>query len=111
MSLLLQHLKDDQRPLVQQEALHGLQLLAAECAHLWPAGAVDEVVQIADNSSSQAVLSRCLGVLQVLAKSSAACHSHLCHGKTSVYPALTPDLLYSLLCSLMFKIQCYTFFL
>lgn len=80
VSLLLQHLKDDERPVVQQEALHGLRRLAAECAHLWPAGTVDEVVQTADNSSSQAVLSRCLGVLQVLAKSSAACHSHLCHG-------------------------------
>ncbi|KAJ1532049.1 hypothetical protein ONE63_000680 [Megalurothrips usitatus] len=79
VSLLLQHLKDDQRPVVQQEALHGLRLLAAECAHLWPAGTVEEVVHIADNSSSQAVLSRCLDVLQVLAKSSAACHSHLCH--------------------------------
>ncbi|KAK3926066.1 Integrator complex subunit 7 [Frankliniella fusca] len=79
VSLLLQHLKSDQRPVVRQEALHGLRLLAAECAHLWPSGTVEEVVQIADNSSSQAVLSRCLDVLQVLAKSSAACHSHLCH--------------------------------
>ena len=79
VSLLLQHLKDDQRPVVQQEALHGLHSLAADCAHLWPAGAVDEVVRIADDSPSEAVLSRCLGVLQVLAKSSAACHSHLCH--------------------------------
>lgn len=79
VSLLLQHLKDDERPVVQQEALHGLRLLAAECAHLWPAGTTDEVVRLADNSSSQAVLSRCLDVLQVLAKSAAACHSHLCH--------------------------------
>lgn len=81
---MLQHLKDDQRPVVQQEALHGLRLLAAECAHLWPAGTTDEVVRLADNSSSQAVLSRCLDVLQVLAKSAAACHSHLCHGKATI---------------------------
>lgn len=66
---------------MQEEALNGLRLLAARCAHLWPSGTVEEVVSIAEKSSSDAVISRCLDVLQVLASSSAACHSHLCHGR------------------------------
>ena len=67
----------DERPAVQHEALSSLRSLAAKGAHLWPAGAVEELVYKADSSTNQAILSRCLDVLQVLAKSAAACHTQL----------------------------------
>lgn len=77
MSLLLQYLRTDARWAVKVQALQGLHLLAGQGAHLWPPGAVEAIVDVALNTPYQKVLSWSLDVLQVLAKSTATCHSQL----------------------------------
>jgi len=81
VSLLLQYLRTDARWAVKVRALQGLHLLAGQGAHLWPPGAVEAIVDVALNTSYQKVLSWSLDVLQVLAKSTATCHSQLHPGK------------------------------
>jgi hypothetical protein len=67
---------------VKVQVLHGLHLLAGQGAHLWPPGAVEAIVDVALNTPYQKVLSWSLDVLQVLAKSTATCHSQLHPGKS-----------------------------
>jgi hypothetical protein len=66
---------------VKAQVLHGLHLLAGQGAHLWPPGSVEAIVDVALNTPYQKVLSWSLDVLQVLAKSTATCHSQLHPGK------------------------------
>jgi hypothetical protein len=66
---------------VKAQVLHGLHLLAGQGAHLWPPGSVEAIVDVALNTPYQRVLSWSLDVLQVLAKSTATCHSQLHPGK------------------------------
>ncbi|XP_069697826.1 integrator complex subunit 7 [Periplaneta americana] len=77
VSLLLHYLRTDPRWAVKAQVLQGLHLLAGQGAHLWPPGAVEAIVDVALNTPYQKVLSWSLDVLQVLAKSTATCHSQL----------------------------------
>jgi hypothetical protein len=81
VSLLLHYLRTDPRWAVKAQVLQGLHLLAGQGAHLWPPGAVEAIVDVALNTPYQKVLSWSLDVLQVLAKSTATCHSQLHPGK------------------------------
>ena len=74
---------------MKAQVLQGLHLLAGQGAHLWPPGSVEAIVDVALNTPYQKVLSWSLNVLQVLAKSTATCHSQLHPGKY-ISPTLIP---------------------
>ncbi|XP_063222620.1 integrator complex subunit 7 [Bacillus rossius redtenbacheri] len=77
VSLLLHFLRKDPQWEVKMQVLKNLHHLAVQGPHLWPTGAVEDIVNVALNTHHQKILSLSLDVLLALAKSSATCHSQL----------------------------------
>ncbi|GLV38008.1 deflated [Carabus blaptoides fortunei] len=75
VALLLKYLRCDPRWEVKAQTLKSLHQLASQGGHLWPAGAVEAIVDVASNTETQKVLSLSLGVIQVLTESPVTCHS------------------------------------
>lgn len=74
VALLIHFLRTDPRWSVKAQSLTNLKQLAREGAHLWPAGAVDDIVNVALSSDIEAVQSLALGVIHVLVQSPITCH-------------------------------------
>lgn len=74
VTLLLQYLRTDPRWEVKAQALKNLHQLASQGGHLWLAGAVEAIVDVASNTKTQKVLSLSLCVIQVLTESPVTCH-------------------------------------
>ncbi|XP_050514546.1 integrator complex subunit 7 isoform X1 [Diabrotica virgifera virgifera] len=80
VNLLLNYLKNDPRWEIKLKALEHLYELAKPGAHLWPPGAVEEIINYALNSNKKKILSPSLRVLQVLVESPRMCHEHRSSG-------------------------------
>lgn len=63
MSLLLKYLRNDPRWEVKSKCLQYLYKLAKPGAHLWPVGAVDDIIDFALDSVQPRVLTLSLGIL------------------------------------------------
>ncbi|XP_074098202.1 integrator complex subunit 7 [Cotesia typhae] len=78
VALLLKYLRDDPRLSVKRHALRLLLDLAKRGAHLWPRGALDNLVDSTtrlpqDNSESTDLLLRTLDVIEVLSRNAVTC--------------------------------------
>ncbi|KAF5295112.1 hypothetical protein FQA39_LY13263 [Lamprigera yunnana] len=76
VSLLLKYLQSDPRWEVKSKSLQYLHQLAKPGAHLWPPGAIDNIVDMAIQTQAPKVLSLALNVIEVLAESPNVCHEH-----------------------------------
>ncbi|KAK4882914.1 hypothetical protein RN001_006233 [Aquatica leii] len=76
VSLLLKYLQSDPRWEVKSKSLQYLYQLAKPGAHLWPPGAIDNIVDMAMQTQAPKVLSLALDVIGVLAESPNVCHEH-----------------------------------
>ncbi|XP_060527172.1 integrator complex subunit 7 isoform X1 [Cylas formicarius] len=76
VTLLLKYLKNDPRWEVKLKALEHLYELARPGAHLWPPGAVDEIIEYASSTEQNRILMPALYVLQVLVESPKVCYHH-----------------------------------
>lgn len=74
VQLLITYLRNDPRWEVKAQALKNLHQLASQGGHLWLAGAVEAIVDVASNTETQKVLSLSLCVIQVLTESPVTCH-------------------------------------
>ncbi|KAK5650389.1 hypothetical protein RI129_001418 [Pyrocoelia pectoralis] len=79
VSLLLKYLQSDPRWEVKSKSLQYLHQLAKPGAHLWPPGAIDNIVDMAMQTQAPKVLSLTLDVIGVLAESPNICHEHSSH--------------------------------
>ncbi|KAB0802821.1 hypothetical protein PPYR_05007 [Photinus pyralis] len=79
VSLLLKYLQSDPRWQVKSKSLQYLYQLAKPGAHLWPIGAIDNIVDMAMQTRAPKVLSLTLDVIGVLAESPNICHEHSSH--------------------------------
>ncbi|XP_018575936.1 integrator complex subunit 7 [Anoplophora glabripennis] len=80
VNLLLSYLKNDPRWEVKLKALEHLYELAKPGAHLWPSGAIDDIVDFVLNTKQTKILTPALGVIQVLVESPRMCHEHRAAG-------------------------------
>lgn len=80
VNLLLNYLKCDPRWEIKLKALQHLYELAKPGAHLWPPGAIDEIINFALNTEQKKILSPSLRVLQVLVESPRMCYEHRSSG-------------------------------
>ncbi|XP_057654555.1 integrator complex subunit 7 [Diorhabda carinulata] len=80
VNLLLNYLKSDPRWEIKLRALQHLYELAKPGAHLWPPGAIDEIINFALNTDQKKILSPSLRVLQVLVESPKMCYEHRSSG-------------------------------
>ncbi|KAK9871145.1 hypothetical protein WA026_011427 [Henosepilachna vigintioctopunctata] len=76
INLLIRYLKTDPRWDIKSKCLLHLFELAKPGAHLWPPGALDEIIDIALNTHKTKILTLALRVIQVLAESPRMCHDH-----------------------------------
>ncbi|KAJ8921543.1 hypothetical protein NQ315_003163 [Exocentrus adspersus] len=76
VNLLLSYLKNDPRWEVKLKALEHLYELAKPGAHLWPLGAIDDIVDFVKGTKQTRILTQALGVIQVLVESPRMCHEH-----------------------------------
>ncbi|XP_049812143.1 LOW QUALITY PROTEIN: integrator complex subunit 7 [Schistocerca nitens] len=77
VTLLLEYLREDPRWAVKAQVVRDLRALAQVGAHLWPAGAVEALLEVADTTPYELLLSRILDILLVLAQSAATCQAQL----------------------------------
>ncbi|XP_034171663.2 integrator complex subunit 7 [Osmia lignaria lignaria] len=79
--LLLRYLQDDPRLTIKRHALHLLHSLARRGAHLWPQGALDNLIEstttlLQDGAGNKDLLIRTLDVIEVLSQSAVTCDAN-----------------------------------
>ncbi|XP_051162958.1 integrator complex subunit 7 [Leptopilina boulardi] len=81
VALLLQYLHDDPRVSIKRHALHQLHSLAQKGAHLWPQGALTNLVDsttilLQEGTANSDLLVRTLDVIEVLSQSAITCDAN-----------------------------------
>ncbi|XP_044761796.1 integrator complex subunit 7 [Coccinella septempunctata] len=76
IELLIKYLRNDPRWEIKSKCLHYLYQLAKPGSHLWPPGAINEIIDIAETTSKMKILTLTLRVIQVLTESPRMCHDH-----------------------------------
>ncbi|XP_012220081.1 integrator complex subunit 7 [Linepithema humile] len=82
VALLLRYLQDDPRLSVKRHALHLLHSLARRGAHLWPQGALNNLIEstttlLQDGAGNTDLLIRTLDVIEVLSQSAVTCDANM----------------------------------
>ncbi|XP_045470369.1 integrator complex subunit 7 [Harmonia axyridis] len=75
--LLIHYLKIHPSWEIQSKCLHYLYQLAKPGSHLWPPGAINDIIDLAENTSKMKFLTLTLRVIQVLTESPRMCHDHI----------------------------------
>ncbi|XP_014602244.1 PREDICTED: integrator complex subunit 7 isoform X2 [Polistes canadensis] len=83
--LLLRYLHDDPRLSIKRHALHLLHTLARHGAHLWPQGALNNLIEsttklLQDGTGNTDLLVRTLDVIEVLSQSAITCDANIEEG-------------------------------
>ncbi|XP_043498636.1 integrator complex subunit 7 isoform X2 [Polistes fuscatus] len=83
--LLLRYLHDDPRLSIKRHALHLLHSLARRGAHLWPQGALNNLIEsttklLQDGTGNTDLLVRTLDVIEVLSQSAITCDANMDEG-------------------------------
>ncbi|KAG7198235.1 hypothetical protein KM043_005639 [Ampulex compressa] len=83
--LLLRYLQDDPRLSIKRHALHLLHSLARRGAHLWPQGALNNLIEstttlLQDGAGNPGLLIRTLDVIEVLSQSAVTCDANMEEG-------------------------------
>ncbi|KAK2582610.1 hypothetical protein KPH14_004897 [Odynerus spinipes] len=83
--LLLRYLQDDPRLSIKRHALHLLHTLARRGAHLWPQGALNNLIEsttklLQDGTGNTDLLIRTLDVIEVLSQSAITCDANMDEG-------------------------------
>ncbi|KAF3428119.1 hypothetical protein E2986_06240 [Frieseomelitta varia] len=81
VALLLRYLQDDPRLTIKRHALHLLHSLARRGAHLWPQGALNNLIEstttlLQDGAGNKDLLIRTLDVIEVLSQSAVTCDAN-----------------------------------
>ncbi|XP_076237410.1 integrator complex subunit 7 [Calliopsis andreniformis] len=81
VALLLRYLQDDPRLSIKRHALHLLHNLARKGAHLWPHGALNNLIEstttvLQDGAGNKDLLIRTLDVIEVLSRSAVTCDAN-----------------------------------
>ncbi|KYQ49464.1 Integrator complex subunit 7 [Trachymyrmex zeteki] len=82
VALLLRYLQDDPRLSVKRHALHLLHSLARRGAHLWPQGALNNLIEstttlLQDGAGNIDLLIRTLDVIEVLSQNAVTCDANM----------------------------------
>ncbi|KAG5337742.1 INT7 protein, partial [Acromyrmex heyeri] len=82
VALLLRYLQDDPRLSVKRHALHLLHSLARRGAHLWPQGALNNLIEstttlLQDGAGNTDLLIRTLDVIEVLSQNAVTCDANM----------------------------------
>ncbi|KAL0116673.1 hypothetical protein PUN28_009950 [Cardiocondyla obscurior] len=82
VALLLRYLQDDPRLSVKRHALHLLHSLARKGAHLWPQGALNNLIEstttlLQDGAGNTDLLVRTLDVIEVLSQNAITCDANM----------------------------------
>lgn len=72
----MKYLRNDSRWEVKSKCLHLLYQLAKPGPHLWPAGAIDNIIDFSLCAEKPEVLTLALRVIQVLTESPRMCHDY-----------------------------------
>ncbi|KYM93935.1 Integrator complex subunit 7 [Cyphomyrmex costatus] len=82
VALLLRYLQDDPRLSIKRHALHLLHNLARRGAHLWPQGALNNLIEstttlLQDRAGNTDLLIRTLDVIEVLSQNAVTCDANM----------------------------------
>ncbi|KYM91886.1 Integrator complex subunit 7 [Atta colombica] len=82
VALLLRYLQDDPRLSIKRHALHLLHSLARRGAHLWPQGALNNLIEstttlLQDGAGNTDLLIRTLDVIEVLSQNAVTCDANM----------------------------------
>ncbi|EFN86907.1 Integrator complex subunit 7 [Harpegnathos saltator] len=119
VALLLRYLQDDPRLSVKRHALHLLHSLARRGAHLWPQGALNNLIEstttlLQDGTRNTDLLIRTLDVIEVLSQNVVTCDANMDENspllQLCVNACYSPDLFVAVKAiTILTRIACYCY--